>query len=304
MTTQTIVINGVPSDLGANIQGSNMGPAAIRIAGLKSKIEGIGYNVTDNGDLPVPVRDSLSESVAKSCYFKPILSLCSELSQLTYKSSQDGHIPLTIGGDHSIAIGSISGVSKSLAERNQSLGVIWVDAHADINTPGSTESGNIHGMPLATLIGDGHEELVNIGGKGPSLDPKNVALVGIRTIDKVEKEILKKSGINYYTMRDIDERGMAEVMKEAINVTTRNTDSLHLSFDIDGIDPLYAPGVSTPVTGGLSFREAHLLLEMIAETDKLGSMDFVELNPYTDVGSTSSDLTVELILSALGKSIV
>ena len=301
---QTVVIHGVPSDLGANIQGSNMGPAAVRIAGLRNSMKSIGYEVHDHGDTQIPVRDSLSEEEAQNCYFKPIYDLCSELADRTYLTAKEDKLPLSVGGDHSLAIGSVSGVAKAFKEKKKKLGLIWVDAHADINTPRSTESGNIHGMPLATLIGDGHADLVNLGDEGASIEAENVALIGVRTIDQVEKEILKKSNVTYFTMRDIDERGMFDVMKEALEITCKNTDGVHLSFDIDGVDPLYAPGVSTPVPGGLSFREAHLLLEMIAETDKLVSMDFVELNPFTDQGPTSAHLTVELILSALGKSII
>lgn len=305
MTTgQQIVINGVPSDLGANMVGSNMGPAAIRIAGLMEKITQVGYKVTDLGDLNIPVRNALPPQEAKNFYLDPIVELCTQLAERSYDAVKAGQLPLTIGGDHSLAIGSISGVSKAYREMEQKWGLIWVDAHADINTPESTVSGNIHGMPLATILGTGHARLVDIFGKGAKIAPDRVALIGIRTLDRVEKDLLKQSKIAYFTMRDIDERGMFHVMKEALAITCDRSDALHLSFDIDGIDPLYAPGVSTPVPGGLSFREAHLLLEMIAETNKLKSMEFVELNPFTDQGPTSADLTVELILSALGKSIV
>ena len=305
MTKQkTVDIHGVPSDLGANIRGANMGPAAIRISRLKQKIEELGYGVEDHGDLKIPIRDALSEQERDSHYFSSIYTLCKDLAARTYESTKAGKIPLSLGGDHSLAIGSVAGVGKAFMEEKKKLGLIWVDAHADINTPDSTESGNIHGMPLATLLGQGHDKLVNLVGKGPCLDAAHTVLIGIRTIDKVEKEILKKSGITFFTMRDIDERGMYAIMQEALKVSCEATDGLHLSFDIDGIDPVYAPGVSTPVPGGLKFREAHLLLEMIAETKKLTSMDFVELNPYTDVGPTSANLTVELILSALGKSII
>ncbi|SMF79065.1 arginase [Pseudobacteriovorax antillogorgiicola] len=281
-----------------------MGPAALRIAGLKKKIEIQGYKVRDIGDLFVPVRDSLSQEIQDEKFLQPLTQICEDLCGKTHNAVQSGNIPLVVGGDHSIAIGTISGIAKHHKEQGGELGVVWVDAHADINTPDSSPSGNIHGMPLATLMGDGHPELCKIGGDGPKLKPENVALIGIRTIDDDEKRVLKASGVNYYSMRDIDERGMFRVMKEAIEKVSANTKALHVSFDIDGIDPRYAPGVSTPVSGGLTLREAHLLLEMLYETKKLGSLEFVELNPYTDVGAQSANLTVDLILSALGKSIV
>ena len=301
---RNVEINGVPSDLGANIRGANMGPAAIRIAGLVKKIESIGYKVSDRGDITVPVRDSLSEAIHQQKFLEPIIDICQELCDRTYSALKSDSIPLMIGGDHSVAVGSIAGVSKFYQEQQKDIGVIWVDAHADINTPDISPSGNIHGMPLATLLGDGHASLVNIGYPGAKVKPENVALIAIRNIDSIEKEMVKKSGVNYYTMRDIDEQGMSAVMKQAIEATTRNTAGVHLSFDIDGIDPVFAPGVSTAVPGGLSYREAHLLLEMLAETEKMTSLEFVELNPFTDQGPTSANLTVDLILSALGKSIV
>ena len=304
MLNKIVDIIGVPSDLGANIRGANMGPAALRIAGLVDKVKVITSGVVDHGDIAVPVRDSLSAKVKEDKYLEPITNICANLSEKIYDSKSRGNIPLMIGGDHSLAIGSISGVAKHYKQSNEDIGVIWVDAHGDINTPASSESGNIHGMPLATLLGDGHPDLLNIGYAGQKLKPENVTLIAIRDIDTVEKEMLKKSGINFYTMRDIDERGMFSIMGEAIEKTTAKTAGIHLSFDIDAIDPVFAPGVSTPVPGGLSFREAHLLLEMIAESGKLTSLDFVELNPFTDQGPTSAYLTVDLILSALGKSIV
>jgi len=304
MAKQTIDINGVPSDLGANIRGANIGPAAVRIAGLVNKISSLGWKVSDHGDIPVPVRDSLPLEVKQEKYLQPIIDICTEVCEKTYQSVSSGGIPLLIGGDHSVVVGSISGVCKHYKKHQQEVGLIWVDAHADLNTPKSSESGNIHGMPLATVLGDGHPALTNIGYEGQKIKPENVALIAIRNIDHVEKQLVKESGVNYYTMRDIDEQGMSKVMRKAIEATTKNTDALHLSFDIDGIDPIFAPGVSTPVPGGLSFREAHLLLEMIAETGQLASLDFVELNPFTDQGPTSANLSVDLILSALGKSIV
>lgn len=301
---KTIEIFGVPSDLGANIQGALMGPPAIRISGLKKQIEAIGYDVLDRGNLEVPVRDALGPKARDTFYLEALTVLCQDLCQKTKDSMAAGHLPLVLGGDHSLAIGSISGISSWYASEGKKTGLIWVDAHADINTPESSDSGNIHGMPLATLLGRGHKALTDIGFAGAKVRPENVALLAIRNIDSIEKELLRKSGISFFTMRDIDEQGMYPVMQQALAVATRGTDAIHLSFDLDGIDPRHAPGVSTPVVGGLNFREAHLLLEMLAETGRLGSMEFVELNPYTDHDAQTSKLTVDLICSALGKSII
>lgn len=295
---------GVPSDLGANQRGSNMGPAAIRMADLKAKVEQMGYEVIDSGDTPVPIRDSLPPDQKRDHYLTAIRDICQDLCHWSYKALEKGRLPLAIGGDHSLAMGTIAGVAQHFAQKKQDIGLIWVDAHADLNTPESSESGNIHGMPLSTLLGVGHDSLVAIGGRERKVKPEQVALIGIRNLDSKEKQILKQSGISYFTMRDIDELGMFQVMKEAIQIASKDTAGIHLSFDIDAIDPLYAPGVSTPVAGGLNFREAHLLLEILAETGQLTSIDFVELNPYTDQSATSANLTVDLICSALGKSII
>lgn len=299
---RTIEVIGVPSDLGANIRGANMGPASVRIANLKPKIEQQGYNVIDLGDLHVPIRESVLPSIQQDHYLGPIRDICQNLATITEGIMDRGHIPITLGGDHSIVIGSVSGILRHYAKSNQELGLIWVDAHADVNTPTTSPTGNIHGMPLAVLLGQGHADLTGISSK--KLRSQNTALIGIRNIDNEEKRILRESGIKYFTMRDIDEKGMFAVMREAIAHASAGTSGIHVSFDIDGIDPRYAPGVSTPVSGGLTLREAHLCLEMLYETQKLVSMDLVELNPVNDLGAQSANLIVDLILSALGKSIV
>ncbi len=300
----SVRIIGVPSDLGANIRGANVGPSAVRIAGLHDKISALGYKIEDAGDILVPIRETLPESAAKEKYLTTITDVC-DLLRLEVEMSLDRDMmPIVIGGDHSIAMGTISGTSAFYRKKNQSIGLIWVDAHADMNTPASSPTGNLHGMPLSTLLGKGITQLVELGGFTGKLRPENVALVGIRTLDHEEKRICRESGIRYFTMREIDERGMAAIMKEAVAVATKGTSGIHLSFDVDGIDPLYAPGVSTPVTGGLSYREAHLALEMIADTGMLTSMEFVELNPMRDVAHKTAELLVELVQSALGKSIV
>lgn len=300
----SVRIIGVPSDLGANIRGANVGPSAVRIAGLHDKISVLGYKIEDAGDILVPIRETLPESATKEKYLTTITDVCDLLRMEVEMSLDRDMMPIVIGGDHSIAMGTISGTSAFYRKKNQSIGLIWVDAHADMNTPASSPTGNLHGMPLSTLLGKGITQLVELGGFAGKLRPENVALVGIRTLDHEEKRICRESGIRYFTMREIDERGMAAIMKEALAVATKGTAGIHLSFDVDGIDPLYAPGVSTPVTGGLSYREAHLALEMIADTGMLTSMEFVELNPMRDVAHKTAELLVELVQSALGKSIV
>lgn len=300
----SVEIIGVPLDLGANIRGANMGPAAIRIAGLQKKLEEIGCEYHDIGDLPVPVRETLTPEQKEDKHLKIIAELCTRLAECTQRSLEKGRLPITIGGDHSLAIGSISGIANYHQKKEESLGVIWFDAHADINTPQSSPSGNIHGMPLATLLGNGHPDLTAIGNSGPKVNPAHCVLVGIRSIDGAERNICKESGVRYYTMREIDERGMHTVMQEAIAIASKATGGIHVSFDLDGVDPGAAPGVSTPVTGGLSYREAHLALEMIADTRSLRGVDMVELNPSTDINHKTANLAVELIQSALGKAII
>lgn len=301
---KAVEIIGVPVDLGANMRGANMAPAAIRIAELHHKIRVLGYEIKDIGDLEVPVRDTLSEAASQQKYLTQIHRICEELEEIVHDAAAARRIPIVLGGDHCIAMGTIAGISRYYRERHESLGLIWIDAHADINSPSSSVTGNIHGMPLSVVMGSGHPELVQVGGFAPKVRPENVALIGIRMLDGAEKDILRKSGVRYFTMREIDERGMANVMKDALAVVGKGTSGVHLSFDLDGVDPLYAPGVSTPVTGGLSYREAHLALEMLAESGLLCSMEFVELNPMTDLQHKTAQLTVELIQSALGKSIV
>ena len=304
MKMPVVRIIGAPTDLGANMRGANMGPSAIRIAQLHQKIRHLGYPVVDSGDLDVPVRDTLPDAASARKYLNQTVQICKDLEQLVYTSLTHCEIPITIGGDHSLAVGSVSGSSRFFREKGQKMGLIWIDAHADLNTPTSSPTGNIHGMPLSVIIGAGHPELLQIGESHVRVNPENIALIGIRTLDGEEKNICRNSGIRYFTMREIDEKGMHLVMKEALEVVSQGTSGIHLSFDIDGVDPLYAPGVSTPATGGLSYREAHLALEMLADTKRLCSMDFVELNPMTDVSHKTAQLITELVQSALGKSIV
>jgi arginase len=300
----SVSIIGVPCDLGANMRGANIGPSAIRIAGLHEKLKVLGYQVTERGDIDVPLRECLTDADVSEKHKTAIERICNRLQDQVFNVLQSGQKPIVLGGDHCIGIGTIAGVSRFVKSQEKEMGLLWIDAHADMNTPQSTHSGNIHGMPLSVALGQGFESLVTMGGLGQKVNPRHVALLGIRTLDSEEKDLLKQSGIRYFTMREIDERGMHQVMQEALSVVLNGTAGFHLSFDMDAIDPLYAPGVSTPVSGGISLREAHLALEMMADTSKLLSMEFVELNPMCDIDHKTARLVVDFIQSALGKSIV
>ncbi len=297
---QNIDVIGVPADLGANKRGANMGPAAIRIAGLKEKLQLLGHKVFDKGDLPVPIREQIDAADKDVKYLETISKVCSDLKSSVYASYKKGNTPVVIGGDHSFAIGTLAAAQKWCTENGKKLGVVWMDAHADINTPESSYSGNIHGMPVAACLGRGHPELTAL--LDTPMAPGQFSLIGLRDIDGPEKAELKNSRVRYYTMRKLDEISMYVAMQETI--AHLDADCIHVSFDLDGVDPMHAPGVSTPVTGGLSYREAHLALEMIADTGKLLSAEFVELNPMEDKSHKTARLTVELLQSAFGKSIV
>jgi arginase len=300
-----VEIIGVPADLGGgSIRGTCMGPAAIRMAGLRARLATLGYVVSDRGDVAVPVRENIDPRHEKEKFIIPILELCQNLMSLTQASLDQGRLPVLLGGDHSMAIGSISGVAAHMKAQGKKLGLIWVDAHGDINTPETSPTGHVHGMPLATILGYGHELLVNLGGDKVRVLPQNVALIGIRNIDANEKRLLQKSGIHFFTMRDIDEMGMAKVIDKAFAAACHNTDGIHISYDMDSLDPLLAPGVSVPEQGGLSFREARMLMERAYETGKIISLELVEVNPACDIRAQTAMLAVDLIESALGRKIV
>ncbi len=304
-TKKIVELIGVPFDLGGgSIRGACMGPAAIRMAGLRAKIEFLGFKVVDRGDLTVPVRESIDPCHEKEKFVVPIMELCHSLMTAVKMSLEQGHLPVLLGGDHSMAIGSISGAASHLHSQGKKLGLIWVDAHGDINTPETSLTGNIHGMPLATILGFGHQSLVNLGGTKVRVAPENVALIGIRNIDEDEKRMVQKSGINYLTMRDIDEKGMSWVMDRAIAAANRDTSGIHISYDMDSVDPIHAPGVSVAEPGGLSYREARMLMERIHETGNLMSLELVEVNPALDIRGQTANLCVDLIQSALGRIIV
>ncbi|RJP76663.1 MAG: arginase [Desulfobacteraceae bacterium] len=290
----SIRIIGAPVDLGQSHRGVDMGPSAIRYAGLLSRLRELGYNVTDEGNIQVRVRDSLSED----SLLKEITTACETAYQLARRAIEDNCKPIFLGGDHSISIGTIGGVSHSDA-----VGVIWIDAHGDFNTPQTSTSGNIHGMSLSVLSGNGLPELVNIGRKGPKIKPGNVVLIGVRSLDPKERENLKKSGIVVYTMRDIDEEGMNVIARKALMRLNRLS-RIHVSLDIDSLDPIAVPGVGTPVSGGLTYREAHLLMEVIADSGLVCSMDIVEINPIIDHCNQTAKTAVDLAVSLFGKRIL
>jgi arginase len=301
---KSVRIIGVPLDLGASRRGTDMGPSALRIAGLGAAIGNIGYVVEREEDILAPAMETRSPDDLKARFKPQILDVCTKLSKRVKTILQANEFPLVIGGDHSIAMGTVAGVSSYLKDQNESLGLIWFDAHGDMNIPGVSPSGNIHGMPLAHLLGKGDEDFRNIMGFSPKIRPENVALIGIRDLDAGERKIIRESGIHAFTMREIDEHGMAEVANRALEIVNNGTAGFHISFDVDGCDPTVIPGSGTLVPGGVSFREAHLLLEYCADNGRLLSMEVVELNPFVDERNISAERTLELILSALGKSIL
>jgi arginase len=299
-----IHIINVPLDLGASRRGTDAGPSAFRVARLGREIRGMGYTISNETDVPVPAMETRKTSDTKTRFKTEILAVCEEVAYLTVAAMEAGEWPLIIGGDHSIAMGSVSGLSSHLKKSDQKLGLIWFDAHGDMNLPESTPSGNIHGMPLAHLLGYGDPDLSRIHGAHPAVDPDNVVLIGIRDIDQKERDFINASGVKAFTMRDIDQLGMAEVARQALDIVNDGTAGFHVSFDLDGCDPEVIPGTGTTVPGGASFREAHLLLEECAADGRILSLEVVELNPFLDHANISAERAVTLIQSALGRSIL
>lgn len=295
---------GVPLDLGGNRRGVDMGPSAIRIATLAEQLGGLGVTVVDKGDIPTPLPETKGPGDPRKRYVKEIAKVCQRLFQTSLASLHEGALPIVLGGDHSLGAGSVAATAAWMATRQQPLGVIWVDAHADINSPATSPSGNVHGMPLAALLGGEPHELSRIGGDGPSIRPEHTVLVGIRNLDDREKEIVKASGVHAFTMKDIDRLGIAEVMDRALAAASNGTGGVHVSFDLDVCDPAIAPGVGTPVKGGLDYREAHFVMEAVAESGRLVALDLVEVNPALDLRNTTAELAAELALSAFGKRIL
>jgi arginase len=294
-----IDVMGVPMDLGAGRRGVDMGPSAIRYAGLNATLKALGHRVNDNGNLHVPFADECEPLESKLRYVDCIVEIATLLATNVAYSLAEGNFPLVLGGDHAIALGSVRG-----AARESKLGVVWVDAHGDFNTHETTPSGNIHGMPLAALAGFGDPRLVNLGSRDDALiNPKNIALVGVRDLDSGERELLSRSGVTIFAMEQIDRTGAYDAVRRAIDIALDGTAGLYLSFDLDSLDPVYAPGVGTPVAGGLTYREAHMACELIAESGKLVGMDLVEVNPILDEMNRTGKLAVELAASALGKRV-
>jgi arginase len=292
-----VQIIGIPMDLSQSHRGVDMGPSAIRYAGLTKMIAGLGYEVNNYGNIFVPVKEDLENADHKTL-LEAIKKTCEDIYNTASDSIKDEYFPLFIGGDHSISIGTIGGITS-----RTKTGVIWVDAHGDFNLPETSPSGNIHGMPLSILIGKGYPELVDLGRTGAKINYRDVVMIGIRSLDNDEKIMLHESGIKIFSMRDIDEKGMSCVVQEALSYLG-NHERIHLSFDMDSIDPDIAPGVGTPVKGGMTLREAHLLMEILSDSDKIKSVDMVEINPILDHHNRTAEMAVDLIASLLGKKII
>lgn len=294
---------GVPMDLGSGRRGVDMGPSAIRIAGIGEKLVLLGHKLNDLGDIATKNPELQKLSNKKLRYLPEIIRSCKILSNKVQRSLSFGNFPLVLGGDHSIAIGTIAGLANFCKSKKKKLGVLWIDAHGDLNTDLTTPSGNIHGMPLAASIGMGAKELINLSGDFQKVNPKNVVLIATRDLDEGEKINIRKNKVSVFTMKEIDKLGMAEVMKLVLK-KLKNVDHLHVSFDLDAIDPTIAPGVGTPVKGGLDYREAHLIMETLFEKNKMQSLEIVECNPILDQKNQTAELAVELIQSAFGKRIL
>lgn len=292
-------------DLGASRRGVDMGPSAVRYTDLRDRIEKLGHEVDDAGNVSVPFREDAARGAQRGARFLgAITDVCSEVALRTRTALEDGRMPVVLGGDHALAAGSIAGAAAHLRAKGQRLGTIWVDAHGDLNTPATSRSGNVHGMPLAALLGHGDKAMSGISGDAPALRASDVALVGLRDLDVPERQHIKKWGLSAFTMRSLDEKGTRNVIEEAIQVATRDTAGIWVSFDMDVIDPEEAPGVGTAVPGGMTYREAHLAMEMLADTGKLVGLDLVEVNPVLDERNRTAEIACELILSALGKRIL
>jgi arginase len=304
ITPRTIRVIGVPLDLGQSRRGVDMGPSAVRVAGLEARLEELGHVVEDAGNIAVAIAEQKKAGAANAKYLREITATCTKSAELVLKTLETGRVPLVLGGDHSVGAGTVSGVAQFYRLQRQNIGLLWIDAHTDINTPETSPSGNVHGMPLAAIMGLGPPELAGIFGFSPKVRPENCVLVGVRDIDAIERKNVGRAGIEVFTMRDIDERGMRTVMEEALRMAGRGTVGYHVSLDMDWVDPENAPGVGTPVRGGATYREAHLAMEIIADHGRMLSMEIVEVNPVIDEHNRTADLAVELALSAFGKKIL
>jgi len=299
----TLQLIGVPLDLGAGRRGVDMGPSALRIAGIAESLEALGYCLVDTGNIAVPQRETLPVGAEGLRYLDPIAEVCRGLYTATTEALEAGALPITLGGDHSLAVGSVAAAADFARSRGERMGLIWLDAHGDMNSAVSSPSGNIHGMPLSCLLGDGAEPLVRIGKRRPALDAEDVVLLGVRAIDAAEASLIRASGVKTMTMRDLDGYGMQRVMEESLE-HLGDCSRLHISFDVDFLDPGIAPGVGTRVRGGPNYREAHLAMELLADTGRVTSVDVVELNPCLDLENATASLAVELLESLFGKRIL
>lgn len=304
MPPKRLKILGVPLDLGAGHRGVDMGPNALRVAGLLDGLRELGYEVKDLGNVHIPNPEALEAGDPKARFLKEIAAACAETCEILERELDETTRPVILGGDHSLAIGSVAGVASFWRRRQKKIGLIWVDAHTDMNTPETTPTGNIHGMPLSVLLGMGRPELTGIGGFSPKVDPEHVVLIGIRSVDAAERILVKKSGVKVFTMREVDEKSVRKCMKKAVEIATRGTEGFHLSFDVDGVDAFEAPGVGTPVRGGLTYRESHLVAEMAFDSGKLLGMDVTEVNPVEDSRNQTARLGAELVFSAFGRRIL
>ena len=301
---QKVRIIGVPMDLGQSRRGVDMGPSALRGAGLQSSLKKLGLQVEDIGNLSVKQPEEMPVGEKRAKYLQEIAETCADVAAAAEKSLNEGFLPLVLGGDHSIAAGVAAGVANYFRRDKKQIGYLWLDAHGDMNTPETSPSGNVHGMPLAAIMGYGATELVDLLGFQPKAEPGNIVIVGARDLDAQERKIVKKSGVRVFTMRDIDERGLRDVMSEALKYAMDDTGGIAVSLDMDFVDPSDAPGVGTPVRGGVTYREAHLAMEMIADTESMVSMEVLEINPILDEHNRTALLGVELVLSALGQKIL
>jgi len=295
---------GVPMDLGGGRRGVDMGPSALRIAGIERAVRKLGFGFEDHGNVPVEQPESRTPENTQARFLEEIAGSCATLRDRVLETLEAGKFPLVVGGDHSIACGTVAGVSTHYHRRGEKIGLLWFDAHGDMNTPESSPSGNIHGMPLAACLGHGLEELTKLGERHPMVDLEHTCAIGVRSLDARERRIVKETGLRIITMREIDMRGMHDVMLEVLELVSGGTAGFHLSFDVDGCDPDVAPGVGTPVPGGLDFRECHLFMEMVAETGKMLSLELTEINPILDVHNKTAQVAVDLTLSALGKLVL
>jgi arginase len=304
ITPKKIEVIGVPLDLGQSRRGVDMGPSAVRVAGLEARLEELGHVVEDAGNIAVAIAEQKRVGDRHAKYLKEIAATCKEEAELVVRTLEAGRVPLVLGGDHSVGAGTVAGVAEFYRRQGQKIGLIWIDAHTDINTPQTSPSGNVHGMPLAATMGLGPPELANIFHFSPKVAPENCALVGVRDIDAVERQNVRQAGIDVFTMRNIDERGMRLVIEDALRIASQNTAGYHVSLDMDWVDPEDAPGVGTPVRGGATYREAHLAMEIIADHGRMLSFEIVEVNPVIDEHNRTAELAVELALSAFGKKIL